>query len=67
MLNSSCNVGDRSCNVRDRACIRKIGLRFLPCVFVRDRAVFSFCNFFYGMPGFILKTKTSSFCKTMLI
>lgn len=50
VLNSSCNVGDRSCNVRDRACIRKIGLRFLPCVFVRDRAVFSFCNFFYGMP-----------------
>ena len=46
VLNSLCNVGDRSCNVLDRACIRKNSLRFLPCVFVRDRAVFSFCNFF---------------------
>lgn len=34
-----------SCNVRDRVCIREIGLRFLPWVFVRDRAVYSFCNF----------------------
>lgn len=46
VLISSCNVGDCSCNVRGRACFRKIYLRFLPCVIVRDRAVFRFVPFF---------------------
>lgn len=42
VLNSLYNMGDRSCNVQDRACMRKIGFRFLACVFVRDLAFFSF-------------------------
>lgn len=65
VLNSLCNVGDCLCNVWDCVCIRKIGLCFLLCVFVCDCVVFLFCNFFYGMLGFIFKIKISSFCKIM--
>lgn len=50
-------MGDCSCSVRDRASIRKIYLRLLPCVIVRERAVFRFVPFFYGTQGFILKKK----------
>lgn len=54
---SSCPEGDRSYNVPDRACSQK---NWFAIFIVRDRAWFCsflFCNFFYGMSGFILKQR----------